>query len=145
MAIPLQCFHYTFPGNESSASIARRLTLHNWTLYCTVALIVFNVTPRHGQRRKHSIYCWRGVFTTLLHSNGKLLDCFLRIRCCGNVFTETLPRNERLFRLHYSDIRASCHSMYVFIMEGLTIAYVTLLLFEKLHNKNSDHSQLHEG
>jgi hypothetical protein len=39
--------------------------------------------------------------------------------------------------LHYSDFRASCHSMYVFIREGLTIAHVLLPLFEQSHNKNS--------
>jgi hypothetical protein len=43
---------------------------------------------------------------------GKLIHCFLRILCRGNVFTESLPRNERLFRLRYSGFQASCHVIY---------------------------------
>jgi hypothetical protein len=108
-----------------------------------VALIVFNVPPRHGPRRKHSPIFDEACL--LRRCNGKLFDCCLSIRCRGSVFTELLSRNERLFRLHYSDFRASYHSIYVFIREGLTIAHVTLLLLEQLRNKNSDHNQFNKG
>jgi hypothetical protein len=27
------------------------------------------ITPRQGPRRKHGLYCWRGAFKALLHSN----------------------------------------------------------------------------
>jgi hypothetical protein len=42
------------------------------TGYCTVAPIV-DITPRHGPRRKQSLYCW-SVFTSPLHSNGRGAD-----------------------------------------------------------------------
>jgi hypothetical protein len=40
--------------------------------------------------RKHLFLC---CIYSSLHKR-KLSDCFLRIRCCGNVFTESLPSNE---------------------------------------------------
>jgi hypothetical protein len=40
----------------------------------------------------------------------KLLECCLRILCRLNVFTESLPSDERLFYLHYSGFRAQCHN-----------------------------------
>jgi hypothetical protein len=39
-----------------------------------------------------------------------LYYCF-RILCRGNVFTEPLPSNERLFWLHYSGLKSSCHNI----------------------------------
>jgi hypothetical protein len=39
------------------------------------------------------------------------LDCCLRIRCRGNVFTKSLPSNECLLWLHYSGFQASCHDI----------------------------------
>jgi hypothetical protein len=39
-----------------------------------------------------------------------LFDCCFRIRCRGNVFTESLPSNEHLFWFRYSCFRATCHS-----------------------------------
>jgi hypothetical protein len=53
----------------SSASVARWLTLQKWTLNCTVTPVVFKINGRHGPRRKHGLYCWRGVFSAPLHSN----------------------------------------------------------------------------
>jgi hypothetical protein len=41
----------------------------------------------------------------------KLPDCCLRIRCRRNVFTVSLRSNERLFWLHYSGFRVSCHNI----------------------------------
>jgi hypothetical protein len=37
------------------------------------------------------------------------LDCCLRIRCRGNLFTESLPSNERLLWLRYCGFQALCH------------------------------------
>jgi hypothetical protein len=62
-------------GSLITASFPHRL------LYRTafVAPIFFFVTPWHGPSRKHLFQ--------------KYLYCCMRIRCCGNVFTEPLPRN----------------------------------------------------
>jgi hypothetical protein len=38
------------------------------------------------------------------------LDCCLRIRYRGNIFTESLPSDERKLWLHYSGFQASCHN-----------------------------------
>jgi hypothetical protein len=38
MAIPPQCLQWMFPGNESSASVARWLTFHSCTFNCTHSL-----------------------------------------------------------------------------------------------------------
>jgi hypothetical protein len=40
-----------------------------------------------------------------------LLDCCLRTHYHGNVYAESLLSNERIFCLHCSGFRASCHSM----------------------------------
>jgi hypothetical protein len=68
-------------------------------------------TTLQGPRRKQSQYiigkaclqrhCIATEFTRLL-----LAYSFLR-----GYFTESLPRNERLFWLHYSGFRTSCHNM----------------------------------
>jgi hypothetical protein len=41
----------------------------------------------------------------------KYLDRFLLICCRGNVFTESLPSNERRLWLRYSCFQASCHNI----------------------------------
>jgi hypothetical protein len=38
-------------------------------------------------------------------------NCCLCIHCCGNLFTESLPSNERLLWLCYSGFQASCHNI----------------------------------
>jgi hypothetical protein len=60
------------------------------------------------------------------------LLCCLLIPCCGNLFTESLPSNERLLWFHYSSFQASFHSMFLFqFSEGLSaeliINYLVLL------------------
>jgi hypothetical protein len=40
------------------------------------------------------------------------LDCCLFIRCCGNLFTESLPSNDRLLWLSYSGFQASYHIIF---------------------------------
>jgi hypothetical protein len=76
-----------YPGRLASRNSSR--------LYCYFMLLLpaselFFITTLHGPRRKHSIYCWEGVFTAPLHSNGScsIVVCvfvaagiFLRIRC----------------------------------------------------------------
>jgi hypothetical protein len=37
-------------------------------------------------------------------------DVFIAICCNGNIITEPLSSNKRLFRLHYSGFQASCHN-----------------------------------
>jgi hypothetical protein len=49
------------------------------------------INPRHGPHRKHSFYCWRGVFTAPLPSNRRPI--FPRVCFCGNVFSESLSSN----------------------------------------------------
>jgi hypothetical protein len=83
----------------SSWRLETRPTLLNWNLlYNRFALTT---------QKTQLLYCWEVVFRAPL-----LFDCCLRIRCRGNVFTESLPSNERLFCLHYSGCRTSCHSMF---------------------------------
>jgi hypothetical protein len=72
-------------------------------------------------QKTQSLSYFEGVFTAPLYSNG-LLDCCLRICCWGNVFTETLPSNVRLFWLHYS----------VFGL-NVTIFKALLVLFLSVH------------
>jgi hypothetical protein len=61
-------------------------------------------TTLHGPRRKHSL-------SIVGKDCSQQVNCFLRIRCSGNMFTESLPSNERLFWLHYFGFRASCHNI----------------------------------
>jgi hypothetical protein len=42
---------------DSSASVAQKIIVHNWTLYCLVAPAVLKITSRHGPRRKQPLYC----------------------------------------------------------------------------------------
>jgi hypothetical protein len=58
---------------------------------------LFFITTLHGPRRKHS---------SSIVVKACLLDCCLQIRCRGNVFTESLPSNVRLFWLRYFGFRA---------------------------------------
>jgi hypothetical protein len=53
-----------------------------------------------------SLLLERSVYSAVAQQR-KLFDCCLRIRCGGNVFTLSLPSNERLSWLHYSCFR--CH------------------------------------
>jgi hypothetical protein len=46
----------------------------------------------------------------------------MRTHCRGNVFTDPLPRNTRLFWLHYSGYQESCHivqSLKAIVRSGL--------------------------
>jgi hypothetical protein len=56
----------------------------------------------------------------------KLLYCCLRICCRGNVFTDSLPSNERIFWLRYSGFRVSCHCIY-------TYAHIYILKTEMIY------------
>jgi hypothetical protein len=82
MAIPPQWFHFTFPG-DSSASVARWLTLYNWTLNCTVLTrwIEHGRSSHIASERTHRGHCLHHFFyycvTSLrtrmlraLHNNG---------------------------------------------------------------------------
>jgi hypothetical protein len=52
----------------------------------------------------------------------------LRVRCRGNVFTESLPSNEHLLALRYSGFQASWHNIYNGIR--LMIDYVCVFIHE---------------
>jgi hypothetical protein len=58
---------------------------------CPVAPIVIKITPRDGPRRRHSLCCWRGVFTTPLPGNWR--RTVASVGSLGNVFTESLLSN----------------------------------------------------
>jgi hypothetical protein len=108
-------------NGDSSASVARWLTLHNWTLNCTVAPSVFKLTPRHGQRRNHSLSCYEGVFTTSLHSNGSYSSvacifvaagmCFL-CRCLAmNIYSDfTIPAFGRHVTIYMETTNIMCYA-----------------------------------
>jgi hypothetical protein len=60
-------------------------------------------------KKTHSLYCWEGVFTASLHSNG----CYSIVACVfmpREWVAESLSSNERLFCLRYFGFRASCHN-----------------------------------
>jgi hypothetical protein len=74
------------------------------------------ITPRRGPLRKHILYCWRGVFTAPLYSNGSYssVACLfvaggmcLPTRCLTmNVYSDfTIPifgRHVTIWRLEYT-------------------------------------------
>jgi hypothetical protein len=81
MAIPLHCFLVTNLSNgASSASVARWLTLHNWTFNCTA----FNRWTKHG-RSSH-------IHSEWTHREHRLYHLFY---CCV-----TSPRTHMLWALH---------------------------------------------
>jgi hypothetical protein len=51
-------------------------------------------------------------------------NCCLLIRCCGNVFTESLPSNKRLLWLHYSSFQVSCHNIVSLLQALLVVAWL---------------------
>jgi hypothetical protein len=64
--------------------------------YCCTSILVyaaehFFITTLHGSRRKHSLYCWRGVFTAPVPNNRRPIVA--RFGSRGNVFTESLSSN----------------------------------------------------
>jgi hypothetical protein len=81
-----------FTNGDSSASVARWLTLHSWTLNSILlpALELDSlITTFHGPHGKHSLYCRKSLFTALLPSN----RCSIvpRVYFCGYVFNDLLP------------------------------------------------------
>jgi hypothetical protein len=57
------------------------------------------IEPRGGSNRKHRSYSSTVLRLLLAHSMP------------GNLFTESLPSNERLLWLHYYSFQASCNSI----------------------------------
>jgi hypothetical protein len=66
--------------------------LHLLLLSTSSRLLCPFMTSRHGPHKKHSLYCWRGVFTAPLPSNRP--PVFPLVCFCGKVFSESLPSNE---------------------------------------------------
>jgi hypothetical protein len=62
-----------------------------------------------------SDFSWRGPTETTVSIVIPTIPLFLLILCRGNVFTESMPSNERLFWFLYSGIQASCHNMHFFL------------------------------
>jgi hypothetical protein len=75
--------------------------------------LLYNNFARITQKT-HALYFLEGAFTAPLHSKRKLLDCCLRIRCHGDVFTASFPRNERLFWSYFSGFQWSCRNIFYF-------------------------------
>jgi hypothetical protein len=72
---------YSFASGLPSNCLLTAPFLHSLPYRTDIfALIFFLITPRHGPRRIHRLQ--------------QYLYCCMRIRCCGNLFTEPLPRND---------------------------------------------------
>jgi hypothetical protein len=59
--------------------------------YCSCSAEHCLITALHGPHGKHNLYCYRGVFTDSLPSNGRHI--LARVGWRWNVFTESLPIN----------------------------------------------------
>jgi hypothetical protein len=76
---------------ELNCRLTAHLELRNSTAFSAE---LFVITTLHGPNRKHR--------------SQNFFYCFSHVRCHGNLFTETLPSNGRLFWLQYSSLMASC-------------------------------------
>jgi hypothetical protein len=81
------------PSSQLSTNCPHGTSEFDW-LFSTE---LFFIIPSHGPNSKHR--------------SQQFLYCCLRIRCRGNLFTETLPSSGCLLWLHYSGLQASCHSI----------------------------------
>jgi hypothetical protein len=77
------------PSSQLSTNCSHGTSELDWLVF---------ITTLHGPNRKHR--------------SQQFLNCCLRIRCRGNLFTEPLPSNGRLLWLHYSSLQGSCHSIF---------------------------------
>jgi hypothetical protein len=73
-----------------------------------------------------SLWLGRRVYSVVAYQR-KLHDCCLRIHCRGNVFTESLPSNERLFWLQYSGFGR--HGTISTILHGVTSQKIVIFIF----------------
>jgi hypothetical protein len=94
----------TYPGRLASWNS----TLHSMLLL--PASEIFFITTLQS-RRKHSPSVVGKACLEHRCIAMDLFDCCLRIRCRGNVFTDSLPSNKRPFWVRYSGFRASCHNI----------------------------------
>jgi hypothetical protein len=101
------------------SSYPGRLASRNSTPFFSIEL--FFITTLNGPRRKQPLYCWKGIFTEPLHSNGNYSTVACVFVCRGNVFTDSLPSNERLFWLRYSGFAIPAFGRYVTI--GISSTY----------------------
>jgi hypothetical protein len=79
------------PGGQVPVFISTRNSVARLYPQALGSLVVASYDS-HGRHRKHSLYCWHGVFTTSLPSNRRPI--VPRVCFCGNVFGESLPSNE---------------------------------------------------
>jgi hypothetical protein len=94
----------SYPGR-----LASRNSINSNDLLCT-----FYIHWARTTQKTQPLYCWEGVFTAPLHSNGSYSIVACIFRCCGNVFIEQLPSNGCLLWFHYFGFRESCHNICVF-------------------------------
>jgi hypothetical protein len=100
-----------FPPADNSEGSNRLLSATVFYLSCLLCpFIVF----RSRQHRKHSLYCWRGVFTTLLPSNRRPIIARFRFagvclpsRCLAlcihvTIWSQMYAKREKQGRLSYS-------------------------------------------
>jgi hypothetical protein len=89
MAIPLQCLHYTLPGNEFFSFRCSPVNTPqlNPQLPSSANCLQDNSSARTTQR-KQPLCCWEGLFTDSLPSNKRPVVVYVGFR--GYMFSESL-------------------------------------------------------
>jgi hypothetical protein len=93
---PTHCVPFSLPNTTS------RATVEVFDSASTRAIIIHLAwyPTQGGPNRKHRFLPYQ-----------QYLDCRLLIRCRRILFTESLPNNERLLWLRYSDFQTSCYNI----------------------------------
>jgi hypothetical protein len=73
-------------------------------------------TPSFGLRSSYSLGADPTENAVSIVITQQCLYCCLLIRCRGNLFSESLPSNERHIWLSYSGFQTSCHSIFTFLL-----------------------------
>jgi hypothetical protein len=102
-SLPFLLNHLPLPTLSILFLCSQPHTPAGWCLETRLTLL-YNNFARTTQKTQ-PLYCWESRCIA-----PDVLCCCLRIRCRGNVFTESLPSNERIFWLHYSGFRESYHN-----------------------------------
>jgi hypothetical protein len=105
--LPFLLNHLQLPSSELDPILCNNHQLRNSTQFFSAEL--FFITTLHGPRGKHSLSIVGKAFLQrcfIATEVTQLLHVYSLPRKC----TESLPRNKRLFWLHYSACPASCHN-----------------------------------
>jgi hypothetical protein len=86
---------------------------------------LFLITTLHGPRRKHCLSIVDNACLQRRCIATEAIGLLLAYSLPRNVFTESLPSNERLSWFLYSDFRASCHGTYIRPRLVLSISFPT--------------------